>query len=169
MRYILYLLILAAGFILQSTFFELVTVLGIKPDIVLIIIVSIALLRGNAEGTLVGFVGGLILDTISPFIGVNAFIGMMTGYIAGSLTVGLYKENPFVPVTAVFTATLFYDFVFYVLNILLEGYTDFGYFFRTVILREMVYNALWTLPVYGIVCFINSRIELTERFKRKLF
>jgi rod shape-determining protein MreD len=160
---------LIVGFILQSTFFELITILDIKPDVILIIIVSVALLRGELEGSVVGFFGGLILDTFSPFIGINTFIGMLTGYLVGISTVGLYKENPFVPVTTVFFATFFYDFAFYILNILLQGYTDFAYFFNTIILREMVYNALIALVIYGIVYFVNSRLELKEHFKRKLF
>jgi hypothetical protein len=85
------------------------------------------------------------------------------------LTAGLYKENPFVPVTTVFIATLFYDFVFYVSSAFLQGYTDFSYFFNTIILREMVYNALITLFIYGIIYLINSKLELKERFKKKLF
>jgi len=160
---------LIAGFILQSTFFELITILDIKPNMILITIVSISLLRGELEGSAVGFFGGLLLDLYSPFIGVNAFIGMIMGYIVGVFTVGLYKENPFVPVMTVFFATLFYDFAFYILNILLQGYTDFGYFFHIIILREMVYNALITLVIYGIIYFVNSRLELKEHFKRKLF
>lgn len=169
MRYLSYVIMLIVGFILQSTFLELITILDIKPNIILIIIVSISLLRGELEGATVGFFGGLLLDSFCPFVGANAFIGMLMGYITGIFTVGLYKENPFVPVTTVFATTFFYDFAYYIINILLQGYTDFGYFFRTIILREMVYNALIALAVYGIVYFVNSRLELKEHFKRKLF
>ncbi len=160
---------LIIGFVIQSTFFELITILDIKPNIILIMIVSVALLRGELEGAVIGFIGGLMLDTFCPFIGTNAFIGAMIGYITGIFTVGLYKENPFVPVITVFFATLVYEFVYYILNILLQGYTDFLFFFNTIILREMVYNALIALPVYGIVYLINSKLELKEHFKRKLF
>ena len=169
MRYLSYAIMLIAGFIFQSTFFELITILDMKPDAILIIIVSVALLRGELEGAAVGFFGGLMLDTFCPFIGANAFIGMITGYIVGVVTVGLYKENPFVPVTTVFFATLFYSSVYYVITILLQGYTNYGYFFHNIILREMVYNALAALPIYGIVYLVNSRLELKEHFKRKLF
>jgi rod shape-determining protein MreD len=169
LRFVTYLITLIVGFIVQSTFFESITILDIKPNAVLIIIVSIALLRGELEGAIVGFLGGLLLDIYSPYVGINAFIGMITGYIVGILTAGLYKENPFVPVTTVFIATLFYDFMFYVLGALMQGYTDFSYFFNTIILREMVYNAIIALIVYGIIYFINSKLELKERFKKKLF
>ncbi len=169
MRYLSYAVLLIVGYVLQSTLFELITILDIKPDLILIIIVSIALLRGETEGAVMGFFGGLLMDTFAHFIGINTFIGMITGFLAGLLTKGFYKENPFVPVTAVFISTFFYNFAFYVLNILLEGYTQFGYFFNTIILREMVYNALITLPVYGIIYFINSLLEDKEHYKRKLF
>lgn len=169
MRYLSYAAMLIVGYVLQSTLLELIAILDIKPNLILITVISIALLRGEMEGAAAGFFGGLLMDTFSPFIGINTFIGMITGYLAGLLTKGFYKENPFVPVSAVFIGTFFYNFLFYVLSILLKGYTDFGYFFNTIILREMVYNALVTLPVYGIIYFINSVIEVKEHFKRKLF
>lgn len=169
MRFATYIITLIVGFILQSTFFEAITILDIKPNAILIIIISVALLRGELEGAVVGFLGGLLLDIYAPYIGINAFIGMITGYIVGILTAGLYKENPFVPVTTVFIATLFYDFVFYALGAFMQGYTDFSYFFNTIILREMVYNALITLFIYGIIYLLNSKLELKERFKKKLF
>jgi rod shape-determining protein MreD len=160
---------LVIGFIFQSTFFELIQILDIKPNAILIIIVSVALIRGELEGAIVGFAGGMLLDIYSPIIGINTFIGMLCGYIVGTVTVGLYKENPFVPVTTVFFATLLYDFLFFVLNILLRGYTNFAYFFHNIILREMVYNALVSLLIYGTVYWVNSRLELKEHFRRKLF
>lgn len=169
MRYLVYAILLILGFIFQSTFLELIALLDIKPNIILIIVVSVALIRGELEGAVVGFVGGLMLDSFSRYTGANTFICMMTGYLTGIFTVGLYKENPFVPVITVFIATFFYDFAFYIMEILLQGYTDFIYFFENIILREMVYNALVTLIVYGIIYFLNERLELKEHFKRKLF
>jgi hypothetical protein len=59
--------------------------------------------------------------------------------------------------------------MFYIFGALMQGYTDFSYFFNTIILREMVYNAIITLAVYGIIYLINSKLELKERFKKKLF
>lgn len=169
MRYLSYALLLILSFIFQSTFCEAIAILDIKPNLILITIISISLLRGELEGAAAGFFGGLLLDLYSPFIGLNAFICMITGYITGVFTVGLYKENPFVPVTTVFAVTFIYEFLFYIFSILLKGYTSFGYFFKIIFLREMVYNALFALAVYGIVYFVNKRLEAKEHFKRKLF
>lgn len=169
MRYLSYAVLLILSFIFQSTLCEVIALLGIKPNLILITIVSISLLRGELEGAAAGFLGGLLLDLYSPFIGLNAFICMIIGYITGIFTVGLYKENPFVPVITVFIVTFMYEFVFYIFSILLKGYTNFVYFFQTIFLREMVYNALFALVVYGIVYFVNSRLEAKEHFKRKLF
>ncbi len=68
-------LIIIGNFILQSTVFSQISIFGVVPNTGLIIIVTIALLKGRRIGGVVGLLVGLLQDIIfSPVIGVNGFI-----------------------------------------------------------------------------------------------
>lgn len=50
---------------LQSSWLESVKVIGGRPDLVLVLVVAWAIIRGGTEGALWGFAGGFILDGLS--------------------------------------------------------------------------------------------------------
>ena len=49
-------------FILQTSVFELIKLAGITPNILLILISSVAVMRGQKPGMIVGFFCGLLMD-----------------------------------------------------------------------------------------------------------
>jgi rod shape-determining protein MreD len=73
-------------------------------------------LRGSAEGAVVGFVGGLLLDTVSytPF-GINGALLGLLGYFAGLSEANVYRGNLpyFLGIAAI--VTLVYHLLVFVL------------------------------------------------------
>ncbi|HDQ34957.1 MAG TPA: rod shape-determining protein MreD [Chloroflexi bacterium] len=61
--------ILLLGAVLQSIWLEDVRILGGRPDLVMLLVITWAIIRGLDEGVLWGFVGGLFCDLLSggPF------------------------------------------------------------------------------------------------------
>lgn len=170
MRYFITAIILIINLILQSTLFEYIAIIGIKPNTAIIIIVSIAFMRGEIEGAFVGLTTGILQDSFfSSFIGIHAFLGMATGFLCGKLYRGFYKENFIIPISLTIISTLLYEIFYYILSILLRGYTNFLYFLNKIILPEVVYTAIFSILVYQILYFINKKLEVKENLKRKLF
>ncbi|WP_219468852.1 rod shape-determining protein MreD [Nonomuraea rhizosphaerae] len=59
---------------------------GGAPDLVLLAVVAVALLRGPAAGVVAGFCAGLLVDLIPPtahLMGMYAFVFALVGYVAG--------------------------------------------------------------------------------------
>lgn len=167
MRYFSYFCVLILNLILQSTLFEHIAIVGVKPNTMLIIVVSIALMRGEIEGAVVGAFAGLLQDCFFSFyIGSYVFLGMMLGYLCGVLCKSLYRENFIVPIIVVAVATMIFEFCYYAINILLQGYTQLWYFFRTVMLPEIVYNAIVTIFLYLLLLKLNDWLEGRERHIR---
>lgn len=170
MRNFIYAMILIINLILQSTLFEYIAIIGIKPNTAIIIIVSIAFMRGETEGAAIGFFAGLLQDSFfGPFIGIHALLGMLTGYFCGKFFRGFYKESFIIPFVLTITSNILYEFIFYMTNILLRGYTKFYYFVNAIILPEVVYTAIVSVFVYKLLYVINKKIEDKESLKRKLF
>jgi rod shape-determining protein MreD len=101
-------IVIAAGLLLLAALFQSLVgtslpFLGGRPDLPLVLVLAWAVLRGPHEGALVGFIGGLLLDSVryTPF-GLNAaFLGII-GYVAGLPQANVYRGNfPFFFGTAV--------------------------------------------------------------------
>jgi rod shape-determining protein MreD len=75
-----------------------------------------SLLRGSGEGAFVGFVGGVLLDSVSytPF-GINAALLGLAGYLTGLPEVSAYRGNLpyFIGITAL--ATMAYHTLYFLL------------------------------------------------------
>ncbi len=169
MRYIGYLIISTIIFIFQSTLCQYIAIAGIKPNFMLIFVVSIAFLQGESEGLITGIVMGLLQDCyFSQFIGVNLFLYAILGYSIGCLADNFNKDNIVAPVLLTLLATLLYDLGFYMLNIVLKGYTNLNSYIILNILPELIYNIIFSFIVYYLVYSLNNssfgRIGQKHRF-----
>lgn len=80
--------ILLAAAVMQSVVIERISILGGRPDFVLLVVVTWSIIRGADEGALWGFVGGIFCDLLS---------GSGLGLWTLSLTaVGLLVGQPWV-------------------------------------------------------------------------
>ena len=170
MRYIFYIFSLIINLVLQSTLFEHITLAGIKPNLILVSVVSIACLRDEHEGAAYGFFAGLLQDcAFSTYIGSYVFLYTFTGYFCGLLLKSFYRENFILPMGIAAAASFLFNFSYYIINVLLRGYTNAGYFIGRIILPETVYNALAMIVVYNLYVYINRYLEENEKYKRKVF
>ncbi len=169
-RALTFFIVLTLNLVFQSSLFQYMDIRGIIPNTAIIIIVSIALLRGSGEGAAAGFFSGLIQDIFfGTGIGFYALLGMLCGHFAGKFNKGFYRENYAMPIFLCLIATFLYESCIYILGPLFRGYTNYLYFLFNLILPEMVYNAILTILIYRILFTINGILENTEKHKRKLF
>lgn len=81
----------------------------IKPDLVLLVVITFSVVRGVEEGALAGLIGGLMVDALSmvPF-GAATFAMGVLGLAMGLGEDNVYRANVIIPLMAVFLATIFY-------------------------------------------------------------
>ncbi len=170
MRIFVYFLTLIINLVLQSTFLESISLAGIKPNLILTAVVSVSCIRNGEEGAAYGFFAGLLQDCFfSNYIGCCVFLYTFIGYFCGAVFKNFYRENFIMPMGIAAAATFVYEFLYYIINILLLGYTDIIYFMCRIILPEVVYNALAMIIVYNIYLKANEYLEEREKYKRKVF
>lgn len=99
---------------LQSTVLNGLTLWGVRPDLVLILVGSVALARGWGEGLLWGIVGGLLEDVFSGgLFGSHALAKSVTGFALGLMEGQVFKENPLLPAVALLLGTLVEEVLFF--------------------------------------------------------
>ncbi len=158
MKYIIYTVISTLIFIFQTTLCQYIEIAGVIPNIMLLFIVSFAFFNGESEGLFIGVLMGLMHDSFfGHLIGVNIFLYGAVGYCVGCISLYSNKDNIAVPVILSFIATVLYDIGFYILNIVLKGYTSPNAYILINLLPELVYNTIAAFAVYAAVYTIGNR------------
>ena len=166
---ILFVLVLV-NYVLQTTLFPEIAILGVTPDTALVLIVSYAILRGDIEGALFGLFAGFVQDASGGmFIGIYALLGFVTGYVCGKPFRTFFKDNYFLPFFIIVFASFTHQFLLYVTTILFTGQVEFLLYLRTIILPTMIYTASLSIPFYAFMYFVNAMLERYERNFGKIF
>lgn len=140
--------ILLVCIVLQSALLPFLRIVGVQPDMLMILVVSVALLAGSSTGMTVGLAGGLILDILyGASVGYNAFVYMIIGYLAGLLNDKLYLGKIILPSVFVFLSVLFRGLLMSVYlffnNLSIPLYQGFA----VVVLPEAIYTLL-LMPLF---------------------
>ena len=121
------------------------------PDLLLVLVVSIALLRGPAFGASAGFWAGLVLDIASfQTLGLTSLLLTLAGYFAGRLGEVTRKSSAHPALLAVSIGTIGVAFGSAILHFML-GETMSAYeFFAGMLLPTLALNLLLAYPLYGL-------------------
>ncbi len=138
--------------ILESTIFSRLEILNVVSNISLIYIVIVSLIRGKKLGSFLGLFLGIFRDIFfSPALGANALIYFFIGYSVGMLESKLTKENIIVPISLVAISTIFYNILYLMIMFFLKQNISVFYVFRRILVLEILYNILLTIPLYKIL------------------
>ena len=140
---------------LQGLYPSWLMIRGVQPDLILVVLIWASLRADPLAGALLGFLAGLLHGSIVG-VRLGTFIATRTigGFLAGSVTVRLFGDNPAVPIIAAFFLTLIVETLF----LLLSPVTGLLSSLR-LILIEAVYNAALVL----ILTFISEQLELRRK------
>jgi rod shape-determining protein MreD len=167
LKILIYTLIIFLIVILQSTLLDYIKIYYIKPNLLIVFIISVALLRGNIEGSIIGFFIGLSQDLISgKVLGFYTILGLYLGLIIGSVNKRLYRENFLVVIFFTFISTIAYEMSVYFLSTFLSGKIDFYYPFKNIVLPEALYNSLISVFVYVLIIKLSDRFN-SSKISRK--
>ena len=98
---------LVVAAILQVSIAPHLAVFGVVPNIIFLVVVTLAFVEGPVAGGISGFVGGLVFDLIgTSVVGPYALVLSVVGYTTGMLSANLFAEGWILPVTIVAVASL---------------------------------------------------------------
>lgn len=164
LRKLFTIIIIYFSFILQCSVFNHISLGGIVPNIILIITATFGFMRGQNSGMTVGFIAGLMADIFfgGP-IGFVTFLYVLIGYLNGFFKNIFYPEDIKLPMVLITGSELVYCILYYMFKFLLRGRLNIGYYFIHIMLPEVVYTVILTLPLYGLIIWINEHLETYER------
>ena len=124
-------LFIALAVLVQTSWIHKLQLLGVTPDIVLLLIAYIGIREGQISGTIYGFFSGLLLDFYDPHVlGINALANSVVGFAVGYTRVGVCAEDIRVQALILFAATLLHDAIYFTMFSISEPAKILPTFFR---------------------------------------
>ena len=162
-KIVLFLTILLT-FLVQCTLLPMISIGSIKPNLILILCISIGLTRGRRSGLWTGLWSGLLVDFFyGSVFGFYALIYMYVGYLSGYACKIYYDNDVKVPMVMAAIFDVLYNLAVYGLQFLLRGRLAIGTYLYRIIIPEMIYTVFLTFFVYRIYHFINHHLMTVQR------
>jgi rod shape-determining protein MreD len=155
------LLFLAA--IVQVSIFGEVRILGGTPDVLLVTLVAVALLRGALVGAIGGFCAGLVVDTATlGDLGFTSLLLSIAGYWIGRYGETTGRDRSHAPFVSVAVVTFLYALGALVVHFML-GRNAPAASVLVDVWPSMALNLILTAPVYAVVRRLLRPLEWSDR------
>jgi rod shape-determining protein MreD len=148
----------------QVSIFAQVHLFGAVPDVLLVGLVALSLLRGSVLGAVGGFFAGLIVDTASlGTLGLTSLVLTLAGYWIGRYGETTGRDRAHAPFLSVAVVTVLYQVGLLVVHFVLGESAPGGAVMRSLV-PAVILNLILTAPIYAIVRRLlrpTNRDELT--------
>ena len=99
--------VLVVAVLVQSTVLARLTLAGVRPDLLVLAVVSVAVATDPVTGAVFGFVAGLFADLLFDLpVGVSALVYTAVGFAVGTVRVYVTSHRPLVHLVLVGAASL---------------------------------------------------------------
>ena len=153
--------------ILQVSVFSTVTILNGTPDLLLVGIICIALLRGPVVGAVIGFWGGLLLDTANlGTLGVTSLLLTVAGYWIGRYGETTGHDRTHAPFVSVAVVTLLYAIGSLAFHFVLGDPAPARAVLWSTLFQGIALNLLLTWPMYRVARILLPPLTRRDRIER---
>lgn len=127
-----------------------IEILGGHPNLLLVTLVCVSLLRGSVFGAVAGFSAGLLADTgVFGTLGFTALLLTLAGYWTGRYGETTGRDRAHAPLLSVAVITVLYQTAALVLRFMLGEPAPAGEIYAGLI-PTVALNLLLTLPMYAL-------------------
>jgi len=138
--------------ILEVSVFSDVKILGGIPDLLLVTVVAVALLRGSITGAVLGFFAGLVVDTATlETLGLSSLLLTLIGYWVGRYGETTGRDRTHAPFLSVAVVTFLYALGGLALRFVLGEPAPARLVLLDSLFQGIALNLLLTWPVYAVV------------------
>lgn len=162
-KFFINIILIIIGFIiyfLQSNFFNIFTIAGVKPNLFIIYILFIGLFGNRVIGIAYGVVVGIFLDLLfNETIGTNLLGFVFVSIIAILFDKNFSKNSRITIMFMVFGTTLFFELVSYFISFVLYSINIDVVNFIKILIIEIIYNIILTIILYPLIQKFGYYIE----------
>jgi len=153
--------LLVLCYALQTSLLTYLSFDGFSANLMLLLTVSVAFLRGHEKGVCFGFMAGLLQDaTTGSYFGLATFSYMTVGFIFGKFSVNLFREQSLLPVISSIPALALHFAITISFLFLLGRQIDLVKFLKFDFWPTAIMQVVLAYPVHRLVLSLN---EISKR------
>ncbi len=150
--------------LLQATIGASMDIFGGAPDLLLLTLIGIALLRGSVAGAVAGFGGGLLLDILTlDTLGVSSLLLAIAGYWTGRYGETTGRDRAHAPLLAVLVVTVLVAVFGYALHFLIGEEVSARRVVVETLLPTVGLNLVLAAPVFAVCRRFLPPDDVSER------
>lgn len=153
-----------AAAVLQASLFSSLDVLGGTADVLLLVLIGVALLRGAVTGAVAGFGGGLLLDVLTlDTLGVTALVLALAGYWTGRYGETTGRNRLHAPLVSVVVVTILVALLGFFLHFLIGEEVSARRALVESLVSGLGLNLLLAAPVFALCRAVLRSVGPDER------
>lgn len=146
-------------YILQSGPFSYLSLAGVVPDLIIILVISVGYQRGKIPAMLTGMLGGFLIDcTYNSVLGIVTLLYMVIGYLAGYVHKIYDEDDHMTPLIMTVVAEFLYNMMYFFFFYFLQGKLDILFYIFRIMFPRIVYTVLICIILYRIINYINKQL-----------
>ena len=138
--------------IVQVSILSTVDILNGRPNLILVAVVCVALMRGPVFGAVAGFAAGFVADTGTfAMLGFTSLLLTLAGYWTGRYGETTGRDRAHAPVLSVAVVTVLFQIGALMLHFMLGEHAPARAVLIDGLLPTVVLNLILTFPVFALV------------------
>ena len=156
--------ILFVAVIVQVSILSRVEIVHGRPQLLLVTVIAVSLLRGAVFGAVAGFCAGFVADTGTfAMLGFTSLLLTLAGYWTGRYGETTGRDRVHAPLLSVAVVTVLYEFGALMLHFMLGEHAPAREVLLNGLVPTVVLNLLLTFPVYALVRRLLRPREWSDR------
>lgn len=153
----LWIMVLILLYSLQTSLLTFISFDGFSANLMLLLTVSVAFLRGHEKGVFFGFMAGLLQDvTAGSYFGLAMFSYMTIGLVFGRFSVNLFRDQSLLPVLSSIPALVIHFAITIAFLFLLGHQVDLIRFMKFDFWPIAITQIVLAYPVHRLVLALNE-------------
>ena len=153
----LWAMLLVLLYALQTSLLTLINFDGFSANLMLLLTVSVAFLRGQEKGACFGFIAGLLQDvTTGSYFGMATLSYMTVGFIFGKFSVNLFRDQSLLPVISSLPALAIHFAITVSFLFMLGWQIDLMKFLKFDFWPAAIMQVAFAYPVHRLVLALNE-------------
>jgi rod shape-determining protein MreD len=145
-------LVVFVAALFQAAIFSSLAIGGGAPDVLLVVVISLGLLRGSVPGAVLGFAGGLVVDLLTlDTLGLTSLVLTLGGFWAGRYAETTARGRRLPVLFAVGVLTVLAGVFGFALHYMLGDEVIARQALVTFLLPTLALNLVLALPVHALV------------------
>lgn len=142
---------------LQTSLLTFISFDGFSANLMLLMTVSVAFLRGHEKGAFFGFMAGLLQDaTTGSYFGLAMFSYMTIGLIFGKFSVNLFRDQSLLPVISSIPALALHFAITITFLFMLDLQIDLIRFWKFDFWPTAIMQVVLAYPIHRLVLSLNE-------------